>query len=256
MLNKEKYAKEIFEIATSGNSVAKVKGELCQCSSTICSLCEFDYNMLAGEYNCRNKIRDWMNEEYDSDKQSGDEKYDPKKQVVLTPGTHFTFKNYEWIALDNNVDGGVLAIMASAWNNEKCSFDDNGCNNYAKSSLREKLRNELLPVLGEDNLIPHEVDMVADNGDGRYGTVTDRVFILSCDEYRKYRKHVPLFPEWMWTCTPWYISDTGNGGYMRSVYSDDRLYSQYTYISGGVVPACVFNMQKLSIDNKIHVREK
>ena len=54
--------------------------------------------------------------------------------------------------------------------------------------------NELLPVLGEDNLIPHEVDMVADNGDDRYGTVTDRVFILSCDEYRKYRKHVPLHP--------------------------------------------------------------
>ena len=47
-------------------------------------------------------------------------------------------------------------------------------------------------LLGEDNLIPHEVDMVADNGDDRYGTVTDRVFILSCDEYRKYRKHVPL----------------------------------------------------------------
>lgn len=121
---------------------------------------------------------------------------------VLSAGERFGFKGFEWIVLDNNVDGGVLAIMASAWNNEEYSFDDDGCNNYAKSSLRRKLLNELLPVLGEDNLIPHEVDMVADNGDDRYGTVTDRVFILSCDEYRKYRKHVPLLPEWMWTCTP------------------------------------------------------
>lgn len=129
---------------------------------------------------------------------------------VLSAGERFGFKGFEWIVLDNNVDGGVLAIMASAWNNEEYSFDDDGCNNYAKSSLRRKLLNELLPVLGEDNLIPHEVDMVADNGDDRYGTVTDRVFILSCDEYRKYRKHVPLLPEWMWTCTPWYISDAGN----------------------------------------------
>lgn len=128
---------------------------------------------------------------------------------VLSAGERFGFKGFEWIVLDNNVDGGVLAIMASAWNNEEYSFDDDGCNNYAKSSLRRKLLNELLPVLGEDNLIPHEVDMVADNGDDRYGTVTDRVFILSCDEYRKYRKHVPLLPEWMWTCTPWYISDSG-----------------------------------------------
>ena len=106
---------------------------------------------------------------------------------VLSAGERFGFKGFEWIVLDNNVDGGVLAIMASAWNNEEYSFDDDGCNNYAKSSLRRKLLNELLPVLGEDNLIPHEVDMVADNGDDRYGTVTDRVFILSCDEYRKYR---------------------------------------------------------------------
>lgn len=142
---------------------------------------------------------------------------------VLSAGERFGFKGFEWIVLDNNVDGGVLAIMASAWNNEEYSFDDDGCNNYAKSSLRRKLLNELLPVLGEDNLIPHEVDMVADNGDDRYGTVTDRVFILSCDEYRKYRKHVPLLPEWMWTCTPWYISDAGDSYYVRSVYDTGSL---------------------------------
>lgn len=74
---------------------------------------------------------------------------------VLSAGERFGFKGFEWIVLDNNVDGGVLAIMASAWNNEEYSFDDDGCNNYAKSSLRRKLLNELLPVLGEDNLIPH-----------------------------------------------------------------------------------------------------
>lgn len=163
----------------------------------------------------------------------------------LTPGTHFTFKSYEWIVLDNNVDGGVLAIMTSAWNNEEYGFDDGGYNNYAKSSLRRKLLNELLPVLGEDNLIPHEVDLVADNGDDRYGTVTDRVFILSCDEYRKYRKHIPLFPKWIWTCTPWYISDAGSGYGVRGVGTDGNLYFNNAGYSGGVAPACVFNPEKL-----------
>lgn len=163
----------------------------------------------------------------------------------LAPGTHFMFTNYEWIVLDNNVDGGVLAIMASAWNSEEYSFDDDGCNNYAKSSLRRKLLNELLPVLGEDNLIPHEVDMVADNGDDRYGTVADRVFILSCDEYRKYRKHVPLLPEWMWTCTPWYISDAGHSNYVRGVGGTGSLNYSYANGSGGVAPACIFNPEKL-----------
>ena len=170
---------------------------------------------------------------------------------VLSAGERFGFKGFEWIVLDNNVDGGVLAIMASAWNNEEYSFDDDGCNNYAKSSLRRKLLNELLPVLGEDNLIPHEVDMVADNGDDRYGTVTDRVFILSCDEYRKYRKHVPLLSTWIWTCTPWYITDAGNGDHVRFVNTSGSLDINSARISSGVAPACVFNPEKLKVKNTV-----
>lgn len=173
----------------------------------------------------------------------------------LAPGTHFMFTNYEWIVLDINVDGGVLAIMASTWNNKEYNFDDDGCNNYAKSSLRRKLLNELLPVLGEDNLIPHEVDMVADNGDDRYGTVTDRVFILSCDEYRKYRKHVPLLPEGTWTCTPWYISDAGNSNYVRYVYITGGLDYSTAYYSYGVAPACVFNPKNLKLHRQVQMVE-
>lgn len=174
---------------------------------------------------------------------------------VLSAGERFNFRGFEWIVLDNNVDGGVLAIMASAWNNEEYSFDDDNCNNYAKSSLRRKLLNELLPVLSEDNLIPHEVDLVADNGDDRYGTVTDRVFILSCDEYRKYRKYVPLLPEWMWTCTPWYIADTGSGDVVRSVNAGGGLNHIGVHRSNGVAPACVFNPKNLKLRRQVQMVE-
>lgn len=174
----------------------------------------------------------------------------------IKPGDKFTFKGYEWIVLDDNVDGGVMCIMLSKWSNEAHCFDNDGRNNYAKSSLRRKLLNELLPVLGEDNLIPHEVDMVADNGDDRYGTVTDRVFILSCDEYRKYRKHVPLLPEWMWTCTPWYISDAGNGDYVCYVHGAGYLYRYYAYVSYGVAPVCVFKREVIYGTITVDEREK
>lgn len=43
---------------------------------------------------------------------------------VLSAGERFGFKGFEWIVLDNNVDGGVLAIMASAWNNEEYGLSD------------------------------------------------------------------------------------------------------------------------------------
>ena len=171
--------------------------------------------------------------------------------TTLIPGTHFRFKGFEWVALDNNVDGGVLGIMTSAWDNEEYSFDDDGCNNYAKSSLRRKLRDELLPILGKDNLISHKVDLVADNGDDCYGTVSDKVFILSCDEYRKYRKHVPLLPKWMWTCTPWYNPSTGNVLSVRAVDAGGILYSSDVCDRMGVAPACVFNPEKLRAKNTV-----
>lgn len=177
---------------------------------------------------------------------------------VLSAGERFDFRGFEWIVLDNNVDGGVLAIMAFAWNNEEYSFDDDGCNNYARSSLRRKLLNELLPVLSEDNLIPHEVDLVADNGDDCYGTVTDRVFILSCDEYRKYHKYVPLLPGWTWTCTPWYITGTGDGGYggyVRSVNAVGGLNHIIAHSSGRVAPACVFNPKNLKLHRQVQMVE-
>ena len=97
--------------------------------------------------------------------------------------------------------------------------------------------------------------MVADNGDDRYGTVTDRVFILSCDEYRKYRKHVPLLPEWMWTCTPWYISDAGNSHYVRFVNLTGYLHYSGAYGSYGVAPACVFNPKNLKLHRQVQMVE-
>lgn len=176
---------------------------------------------------------------------------------TLSDGSHFNFKGFEWIVLDNNVDGGVPAIMASSWNEEEYRFDEDRCNNYAKSSLRRKLLNELLPVLGEDNLIPHEVDLVADNGDDRYGTVTDKVFILSCDEYRKYRKNVPLLPERMWTCTPWYITDSGNSYNVRYVNTNGYLGHNIAGGTNGVAPACIFNPEKMKIAYHIvNIKEK
>lgn len=97
--------------------------------------------------------------------------------------------------------------------------------------------------------------MVADNGDDRYGTVTDRVFILSCDEYRKYRKHVPLLPEWMWTCTPWYISDAGGSSGVRLVHDAGLLDYYGAYASHGVAPACVFNPKNLKLHRQVQMVE-
>ena len=60
MKNKEKYAKEILEIACSGDSIAIIKksGHIVPCNGAICSLCLFR------GYDCEEKTREWAESEY------------------------------------------------------------------------------------------------------------------------------------------------------------------------------------------------
>lgn len=60
MKNKEKFAKEIIEIACSGDSIAIMKksGRIVPCNGAICSLCLFR------GYDCNENTREWAESEY------------------------------------------------------------------------------------------------------------------------------------------------------------------------------------------------
>ena len=61
MLNKEKYAKEIVEIACNGCTVGMRNGVLCPCSSiNSCDFCDF----YDGKTTCEKVIKEWANSKY------------------------------------------------------------------------------------------------------------------------------------------------------------------------------------------------
>lgn len=179
--------------------------------------------------------------------------------TTLRPGEHFMFKNFEWVCLDpNHPDGGVLAIMAEPWANDVkfCPRDEfadekGNWNNYRTSNVRRILSNMANAVFEGKSLLPHTVDLVADNGDKDYGTVQDFVFILTCDEYRKYRDYIPHYDRWIWTATPWSCgdkdSDTDVSIHVRFVDTDGQLDINYAYFSYAVAQACVLNPTSLNL---------
>lgn len=59
MKNKEKFAKEIVEIAVTGSSVAMRNGVLRECRGLCCSQCDF---ISGGK--CHEKIKEWAESEY------------------------------------------------------------------------------------------------------------------------------------------------------------------------------------------------
>lgn len=188
--------------------------------------------------------------------------------TTLRPGEHFMFKNFEWVCLDpNHPDGGVLAIMAKPWKNniKFCPGGENAdekgnWNNYRTSNVREELLLNMIPALGRENLLLHKVDLVADNGDRSYGTVKNPVFLITCDEYRKYRDYIPRYDSWIWTATPWYCgdkdSDTGSANTVRGVGAGGQLNSNSAHISHAVAPACILNPAALNLRQSMAIVEE
>lgn len=187
--------------------------------------------------------------------------------TTLRPGEHFMFKNFEWGCLDpNHSDGGVLAIMAKPWANNmkfysgKENEDERGnWNNYRTSLIREVLNDTLAGELA-DNLLMHRVDLIADNGDRSYGTAAGQVFILTCDEYRKYRDFIPHYNSLVWTATPWWCGDknsnTGYGDSVRGVFTCGQLRNYNAYSSCAVAPACVLNPSALNLRQSMAIVEE
>ena len=176
--------------------------------------------------------------------------------TTLRPGEHFMFKNFEWVCLDpNHPDGGVLAIMAKPWAKDvkfcpsnKFAGERGNWNNYRTSNVRGILSDMANSVFGGSGkgLLSHTVDLVADNGDRAYGTVQDFVFILTCDEYRKYRDYIPNYDSWIWTATPWYCGGK-DFGHVRCVSVGGKLRGDETFMSHAVAPACILNPEFLNL---------
>ena len=159
----------------------------------------------------------------------------------IKDGEHFIYRGIEFIRLGLE-QGGVLCITAKVIG--EFEFDEDNCNDWRKSSARKSLNSDFLSKLNPDDLLPYESDLTADNGDTAYGKCVDKVGILSCDLYRKYRKFVPLYKEWMWTCTPWYCRTphSGSADYVRLVNTDGTLYNNGAYNAYGLAPACIFHL--------------
>ena len=179
--------------------------------------------------------------------------------ATLRPGEHFMFKNFEWVCLDpNHPDGGVLAIMATPWKkdvkfcpSDKFADEKGNLNNYCTSNVRIILSAMANTVFEKKSLLSHTVDLVADNGDHAYGIVHDFVFILTCDEYRKYREFIPHYDSLIWTATPLCCgdddSDTGCASHVRSMSVSGKFYNSSAGSNNAVAPACILNPKLLNL---------
>ena len=148
----------------------------------------------------------------------------------LEQGAVFKWGKKEYIKLDT-LNEGCLCLAKDVW--FKSKFDDK-TNNWAQSELRGDIVRKASNFIPDiDKLMLFDRDLTTDDGLTDYGHCKDNVSMLTCNEYREYRRYIPTTDEWYWTIT----ASTNNWNGVRYVSSDGSLCSNLAYLEiGGVRP--------------------
>lgn len=161
-----------------------------------------------------------------------------KKKLAV--GDTFELMDLKWKILDMT-EQGYKCIAEKLPENMK--FGSN--NDWKKSSIRkylnEEFYQELAEVIGEDNIIPFERNLISLDGQTEYGTCKDKVSIISLDKYRQYRALLPNEDYWWWTLTPDTTKYNGNESWIRVVCPSGLIDIDCYDYNRGVRPVCIFS---------------
>lgn len=163
-----------------------------------------------------------------------------KANIKIAPSSVINYGGLDCIVLDVEQDRILVLAKESIGN---MPFDEGNSNNFPKGTLCKYLNGEFIKKLkanGADTsaLIPTTIDLTSDDGLKDYGKTTQKIFLLTCDMYRKYRSVIPNLDDWWWLATAYSTESNGYAYFARRVYSDGSLY-YYNACNGnsGVRPA-------------------
>ena len=163
-----------------------------------------------------------------------------KTNIKIAPSSVISYGGLDCIVLDVEQDKILVLAKESIGN---MPFDEGNSNNFPKGTLCKYLNGEFIKTLkanGADTsaLIPTTIDLTSDDGLKDYGETTQKIFLLTCDMYRKYRSIIPNLDDWWWLATAYSTESNGYANIARIVFSDGSLGSNSAYGgSVGVRPA-------------------
>ena len=163
-----------------------------------------------------------------------------KTNIKIAPSSVINYGGLDCIVLDVEQDKILVLAKESIGN---MPFDEGNSNNFPKGTLCKYLNGEFIKKLkanGADTsaLIPTTIDLTSDDGLKDYGETTQKIFLLTCDMYRKYRSVIPNLDDWWWLATAYSTESNGYALYARNVDSDGSLNYNIAYNgSNGVRPA-------------------
>ena len=163
-----------------------------------------------------------------------------KTNIKIAPSSVISYGGLDCIVLDVEQDKILVLAKESIGN---MPFDEGNSNNFPKGTLCKYLNGEFIKTLkanGADTsaLIPTTIDLTSDDGLKDYGETTQKIFLLTCDMYRKYRSIIPNLDDWWWLATAYSTESNGYAYGARVVGSVGSLINLGAYYGvNGVRPA-------------------
>lgn len=173
-----------------------------------------------------------------------EEKEKAKKVMLssLQPGD--TFKIGDWDFLVLKQEDNSTRVISKNLLIEDVEFDSDS-RDYNKSDLKEKIEEEILPVIvremGEDNIIEHTASLVSVDNQKEFDDVVCKVRPLTFDEAREFNNLLVNkdLPDWWWTITPWSTEEREWKHSIAVVSPRGDFGSDRCDGSGGVRPFCI-----------------
>ena len=149
---------------------------------------------------------------------------------------------HEIIVLEQK--GDTTALIRKDIMPKKMAFG--ATNNYIGSNVQkacEAFADELAAAIGEENIVPHDVDLTADDGLDDFGTATGcRTSLITANMYRHFVRLLDKFKpkEWWWTATPFSIPPHDDDNWVKCVSPSGYIdFDGYDYDYHGVRPFCI-----------------
>ena len=161
-----------------------------------------------------------------------------------TAGDIVTIGGVEYIVLEQ-LNGKTICItkdfaFTAKFGNTNDFRDETGI----LCALHGWLHNNVYNKVGEDVVHEQEIDLTSMDGLDDYGKMTDKISLLSIQQYQKYHKILGLRPDYsqsLWLINPWTTPRSGGDLYVVLVVSSGSVaYANHSCLLA-VRPVVVFD---------------
>lgn len=177
-------------------------------------------------------------------------------------GERFIIDGEEFVKL-GDIAGGAFVLLADTLP-DYCAFEsedadeDRDHNNFIGSNV-QRVMDEWLhshKVLSEAALA-RPIDLTSMDGMTDYGMPNVYGRILTVDEYRKYRRFIPLTDKPFWTATPW-CTRSSLSGYDHAYYvsTGGSLSNDYVYYARNCARPALALKSSLLVSVEVENEEK